>query len=82
MLLSAPQSTFLFSAVKLPEILYYANIEETTLVELQQNLVNFLKYELFDYFLFFLVLRHTNHTFHNSVFIKSRIIIISAVIML
>ncbi|KAI5655248.1 hypothetical protein M9H77_32435 [Catharanthus roseus] len=30
--------------VKLPEILYYANIEETTLVELQQNLVNFLKY--------------------------------------
>lgn len=30
-------------AVKLPKILYYANIEEATLSELQQNLVDFLK---------------------------------------
>lgn len=30
--------------VKLPEILYYANIEEATLSELQQNLVDFLKF--------------------------------------
>lgn len=33
-------------AVKLPELLAYANIEEDTLIELQQKLVDFLKYDL------------------------------------
>lgn len=34
------------SAVKLPELLVYANIEEETLRELQHKLNDFLKYEL------------------------------------
>uniref|UniRef100_A0A2P2KFS7 MRG domain-containing protein n=1 Tax=Rhizophora mucronata TaxID=61149 RepID=A0A2P2KFS7_RHIMU len=37
-------SHFGISAVKLPELIAHANIEEETLTELQQKLVDFLKF--------------------------------------
>lgn len=42
----APLTLFISfaSAVKLPELLFHVNIEEETLTELQQNLVDFLRY--------------------------------------
>ena len=40
------KKSFYVLAVKLPELLMYANIEDETLMELQQKLVDFLKYDL------------------------------------
>lgn len=40
-------SVLLVLAVKLPELLAYVNIEEETLLRLQQKLLDFLKYVFF-----------------------------------
>lgn len=46
---------FFYSAVKLPELLAYVNMEEEALVKLQQKLLDFLKYDFFIFKTFLIV---------------------------
>ncbi|GLT40192.1 hypothetical protein SLA2020_143450 [Shorea laevis] len=52
--------------VKLPELLFYANIEEETLLELQQKLVDFLKFLQKNQGLFFLSTYHVAEDVETS----------------